>query len=282
MHVNIYQGLLLLSKILQISAEQCTSGTFRINPDKRNVKLRGFAYRTFENISPRACFQKCIRRTRCHSYNYNRASLRCEINNLKPMYVSEGDLQNESGYVYVEVHHYRGDPHFDPCVGNPCNDGEVCESLKNEKVVCILDDCKTPDEEIQNVALGKMCKQSSTYLNDHAGLAVDGLTNTSHHTEQDQAPYWWVDLGQIYNIMRIEVINRFHAAYRLHDLDIAVGIHLDDMSIFAHYTGPAAGNEHLVFQRSRYTDGRYIKLTITKGPEMLHVSEVNVMAYPVC
>ncbi|CAC5387689.1 unnamed protein product [Mytilus coruscus] len=281
MRLSIYQGLLLLYKLIQTSAEQCTSETFRINPDKRNVQLRGFTYRTFENISPRACFKTCIRRKRCHSYNYNRASLRCELN-LKPMYISEGYFQNMVGYVYAEVHHYRGDPLFDPCVGNPCDEGEVCESLKNEKVMCILDDCKTPNEAFQNVALGKMSGQSSTYNNEHAEHAVDGLTDTATHTQQDQSPYWWVDLGNIYNIMRIEVINKFTSGSRLHDLDITVGTHLDDMSIFAHYTGPAADNEHLVFQRSRYTDGRIVKLTITKGPEMLHVSEVNVIAYPVC
>ncbi|CAG2219535.1 unnamed protein product [Mytilus edulis] len=123
-----------------------------------------------------------------------------------------------------------------------------------------------------------MCGQSSTYKNVHAEYAVDGLTNTAHHTLKDQSPYWSVDLGRIYNIMIIEVIS----GVRLHDLDITVGTHLDDMAIFAHYTGPASDNEHLVFQRSRYTDGRYVKLTITKGPEILHVSEVIVIAYPTC
>ncbi|VDI35362.1 Hypothetical predicted protein [Mytilus galloprovincialis] len=121
-----------------MSAEQCTSETFRINPDKRDVKLRGFTYRTFEKISPRACFQKCIRRKRCHSYNYNRASLRCELN-LKSMCVSDGNFQIETGYVYVEINHYRGDPLFDPCVGNQCAEGEVCDSLQNKKVVCLMD-----------------------------------------------------------------------------------------------------------------------------------------------
>ncbi|VDI34091.1 Hypothetical predicted protein [Mytilus galloprovincialis] len=281
MRLCIYQGLLLLYKLLQTSAEQCLSETFQINPDKRDVRLRGFTYRTFENISPRACFKKCIRRTRCHSYNYNRASLTCELN-LKPMYISESYFKNMVGYVYVDVHHYREDPLFDPCVGNPCDDGEVCESLKNKKVMCILDECKTPTEAFQNVALGKMCGQSSTYNNEHAEYAVDGLTNTAPHTQQDQSPYWWVDLGSIYNIMRIEVINKFTCGSRLHDLDITVGTHLDNMSIFVHYTGPAADNEHLIFQLSRYTDGRYVKMTVIQGPEFLHVSEVIVIAHPVC
>ncbi|VDH92274.1 Hypothetical predicted protein [Mytilus galloprovincialis] len=127
-----------------------------------------------------------------------------------------------------------------------------------------------------------MCGQSSTYLNEYAEHVVDGLANTHHHTKQDQTPYWWVDLGNIYNIMRIEVINRHTSGYRLHDLDIAVGARLDIMSIFAHYKGPAKNYEHLFFQCNRYTAGRYVNLTITKGPEFFHVAEVNVIACPVC
>ncbi|CAG2248879.1 unnamed protein product [Mytilus edulis] len=228
MRLGIYQGLLLLYKLLQTSAEQCTSGTFQINPDKRDVKLRGFTYRTLENISPRVCFKKCIRRKRCHSYNYNRASLTCEFN-VKPMYISESYFQNMVGYVYVDVYHYR--------------------------------DCQTPTEAFQNVALGKMCGQNSTYRNKHAEYAVDGITFLQLLIRN------WISL---------------HIGYRLHDLDISFGTHLYDMSIFAHYTGPAVDNEHLVFHRSQYTEGRYVKLTITQGPEMLHPSEVIVVACPVC
>lgn len=57
MRLSIYQELLLHYKLLQVSAEQCTAKNFRINPDKRDAKLREFSYRTFENISPSACFQ---------------------------------------------------------------------------------------------------------------------------------------------------------------------------------------------------------------------------------
>ncbi|CAC5418043.1 unnamed protein product [Mytilus coruscus] len=216
MRLSIYQGLLLLYKLFQTSAEQCTSETFRINPDKRDVKLRGFTYRTFENISSRAYFKKCIRRKRCHSYNYNRVSLRCELN-LKPMYISEDYFKNVVGYVYAEVHHYRG-------------------------IV------KTPTEAFQNVAFERG-GQGSTYNNEHAEYADDGLTNTA----------------------LIRNRTSLHIGSRLHDLDITVGTHLDDMSIFAHYTGPAADNEHLVFQRSSVHRWSLCQTDHHQGPEMLHV-----------
>lgn len=31
------------------------------------------------------------------------------------------------------------DPLFDPCIGNQCAESEVCESLKNKMVVCLID-----------------------------------------------------------------------------------------------------------------------------------------------
>lgn len=74
----------------------------------------------------------------------------------------------------------------------------------------------------------------------------------------------------------------FYIGYRLHDLDIAVGNHIGDMSIYAHYIGPAANNEHLVFHRSQHKDARYVNLSITQGPGILQVSEVIVIAHPVC
>lgn len=286
MHISFYQGILILYKLLQVSDEQCTSETFRINPDKRNVQLRGFTYRKFEYISPRACFQNCIRRTRCHSYNYNRASLKCEIN-MKSREYSESNFQTQSGYIYVEIQHYRGDPVFDPCIDNPCKGGEVCEILKNQDTICVSDDCRIPNGEPENVALGKVTGQSSTYhefgANYSSEYAVDGLPKTFSSTLHEQLPYWWVDLETIYIIMRIEIINREVNGFMLHDLDIAVGPCLDDMSLFTHYKGPGKDGQHLVFQSKRYTDGRFIKLTITFGTTaLLNVAEVNVFTYPIC
>ncbi|XP_071141845.1 fucolectin-5-like [Mytilus edulis] len=152
----------------------------------------------------------------------------------------------------------------------------------NDKIDNLFLDCKIPKEEPRYVSPGKISGQSSTYDYRLAGKAVDGLTNSHSHTEKDNLPYWWVDLGNIYNIMRIEVINRFEHGYgsRLLDHDITVGPCLDDMSIFAPYIGPGKEADNLMFQRSRYTDGRFVKLTIIKGPEYLHVAEVIVFSYP--
>ncbi|VDI35367.1 Hypothetical predicted protein [Mytilus galloprovincialis] len=200
------------------------------------------------------------------------------------MCVSDGHFQNETGYAYVEINHYRGDPLFDPCVGNQCAEGEVCESLQNKKVVCLMDDCKIPNEEPQDVALGKFAYQSSQIYNQWAKYAIDGLYNTYQFTATEMSPYWWVDLGNIYNMMRIKIINMSGDGHghRLHDLDISVGPCLDDLSVFAHYKGPGKSGEHLVFQRRLYTDGRFVKLSIINVLGALNVHMVNVFAYPIC
>lgn len=107
MLVCLGQLLLLLVGIIMAFDDQFNSGIFRINPDKINTKLDGYNIRTFEKISPRICFDNCLRRPKCHSYNYNRHILRCELN-FQPERVSVDDFHNEVGFVYVEVGHYRG------------------------------------------------------------------------------------------------------------------------------------------------------------------------------
>ncbi|VDI09432.1 Hypothetical predicted protein, partial [Mytilus galloprovincialis] len=139
-----------------------------------------------------------------------------------------------------------------------------------------------PNEIPENVALRKPTQQSSTAQFDFPSFkAVDGLTHTISHTDLNVSPYLWVDLEIIYNIIRIEIINRADYGNRLHDLDITVGPRLDYMSMCAHFIGPGNDGEHLVFQcKGWYKDGRFVKMTIIKGPEYLQLAEVKVFGYP--
>ncbi|XP_052067179.1 uncharacterized protein LOC127706563 [Mytilus californianus] len=129
------QLLLLLADLLVIASAECKSGIWIMNPDRMNTRLTGYKIRTFDNIPPRICFDKCIRRPRCHSYNYNRHILRCELN-YKP---KTEHFHNDMGFVYVDVDHYRWDPMYDTCLGNPCKAGEVCETKKDRSVFCVKD-----------------------------------------------------------------------------------------------------------------------------------------------
>lgn len=70
-----------------------------------------------------------------------------------------------------------------------------------------------------NVALKKTAKQSSTGYDAPAALAVDGNTNghffeakSTTHTNQDQDPWWEVDLGKLIDVDKVVVWNRNDSA----------------------------------------------------------------------
>ncbi|XP_052062853.1 fucolectin-5-like [Mytilus californianus] len=149
-------------------------------------------------------------------------------------------------------------------------------------------DLKKHHSVIKNVALKKRTQQSSWYAKTRTLLnniccatdyANDGNPNTFSHTDYENLPYWWVDLGHVYDIKRIEIINRIQGSNgdRLHDVDITVGRSLKEMSLCAHYKGPGKTGEHLVFRCNRQMSGRYVKVTI-KGKEYLQLGEVMVFA----
>ncbi|CAC5391560.1 unnamed protein product [Mytilus coruscus] len=135
---SLGQLFLPLADLLVLASAECKSGIWSMNPDRMNTRLGGPKIRTFDHIPPRICFDKCIRRPRCHSFNYNRHVLRCELN-YKPKPGSVEHFHNEVGFVYVDVDHYRGDPMYDTCLGNPCNSGEICEIKKDGGVFCVKD-----------------------------------------------------------------------------------------------------------------------------------------------
>ncbi|XP_071168006.1 uncharacterized protein [Mytilus edulis] len=154
--------LLLLGNMLLVSTEQYKSGIFRINPDRLDTKFDRYRVSTFENISPRMCFDKCIRRPRCHSYNYNRHLLHCELN-YQPPYVSSSDFLNEVGFIYVEVDHYRGDPLYDTCLGNPCKPGEICEGTNDGGVVCVKEYEVIDEDDCTNLKKLNIRNESGVY-----------------------------------------------------------------------------------------------------------------------
>ncbi|VDI01937.1 plasminogen [Mytilus galloprovincialis] len=173
------------------SYDQFNSGIFRINPDKINTKLDGYNIRTFEKISPKMCFDKCLRRPKCHSYNYNRHILRCELN-FRPKYVSVDDFHNEVGFVYVEVGHYRGDPMYDTCLGNPCKSGEICENKKDAGgVVCVKDqEGKDYFGTVSTTKSGKTCQAwSKQEPHKHGFWAMNDESNYCRNLDGEQAPW---------------------------------------------------------------------------------------------
>ncbi|XP_063404561.1 fucolectin-like [Mytilus trossulus] len=157
---------------------------------------------------------------------------------------------------------------------------------KLEKMVTTLQqsiDNKCSNEHLKEVAKGKAAQQSSTYK-DHfpAGTAVDGNIGTFSTTQHEYNPYWWVDLGRIYRVKRIEVYSRKDCCgSRLYDTDVTVGPSLNNMSLCKYYKGPATTGEHVVLDCKDKMVGRYVKLVVKTGDKRayMQIAEVKVFAY---
>ena len=83
----------------------------------------------------------------------------------------------------------------------------------------VVDISGIPSQALVDVARGKPATQSSTQSNGPAGLAVDGNTNSDYgtpalgdgsctHTENGSDEWWQVDLGQTYQIQRVDIWHR--------------------------------------------------------------------------
>ncbi|XP_063402033.1 fucolectin-5-like [Mytilus trossulus] len=150
---------------------------------------------------------------------------------------------------------------------------------------CYTIDLQGQDDGISNVALLKGSNQSSLWSNTTSwrnntccstDYAIDGNPATFSSTSFEYLPYWWVDLGLVYNIKRIEIMNRPDCCgERLRNLDITVGPSINDMALCIHYTGPGLTGEHLVFHCNQNMSGQYVKVSIN-GTNHLQLAEVMV------
>ncbi|CAH1239458.1 CLEC10A [Branchiostoma lanceolatum] len=106
------------------------------------------------------------------------------------------------------------------------------DKVKMDKQVGILTDAvnRLIHKKVVNVALGKAANQTSTHGPGDASRAVDGDTNTTFdagtctHTQEEDNPTWWVDLGQSYTVERVVIFNRQdNSAERLNPFNIHIG-----------------------------------------------------------
>ncbi|XP_048580608.1 uncharacterized protein LOC5507741 isoform X2 [Nematostella vectensis] len=85
----------------------------------------------------------------------------------------------------------------------------------------------------KNLAHKKSAEQSSTAYNGHAERAVDENYSSSYdtksctHTENENNPWWRVDLGREHIITDVLIVNRYNNFERLKNFDVRVGIHQD-------------------------------------------------------
>ncbi|WP_209405491.1 Ig-like domain-containing protein [Pseudozobellia sp. WGM2] len=144
---------------------------------------------------------------------------------------------------------------------------------------------------LSNIALAGEASQSSTYGNGVAQLAVDGNTEGSspwtadlQHTNNENKPWWQVDLGSNSAIEEIHIYNRQGFEFRLKDFYIFISNEpfeisdtleslLTDSSVTNFYfNGEASIEEIIPFDK----EGRYVRIQLS-GNNTLHMAEVEIM-----
>uniref|UniRef100_A0A673I7F4 Fucolectin tachylectin-4 pentraxin-1 domain-containing protein n=1 Tax=Sinocyclocheilus rhinocerous TaxID=307959 RepID=A0A673I7F4_9TELE len=79
----------------------------------------------------------------------------------------------------------------------------------------------------ENVALWGKTSQSSTYAGSGPELALDGLLNSWTHTNEQNNPWWRVDLLKVYRVNRVTITNRESSYLRINGAVIRIGNFLD-------------------------------------------------------
>lgn len=151
------------------------------------------------------------------------------------------------------------------------------------------------DDGIPNVAIGKLCTQSSlsdwsrgTTLAEDAGGAVDGkiLGIGKFHTAVEDSPWWEVDLGDPYEIAEVRIFNRLDnaaIASRASYLAIEIGMERFDLAeaFKRELDEPFGGidGNPLVFRPSAAILGRFVRIRLLR-PGCLHLDQVQVYGEP--
>ncbi|KAK7910368.1 hypothetical protein WMY93_015052 [Mugilogobius chulae] len=142
-----------------------------------------------------------------------------------------------------------------------------------------------------NVAVKGEATQSSTLYPAEANRAIDGRRDTFYtesscsHTEQETAPWWRVDLGQIFMVSKVKVTNRGDCcAERLDGAEIHIGDSLtnngNDNPRCAVITHIPLGNTFTYTCESGIMLGRYVNLVLPGDVKILTLCEVEVYADP--
>ncbi|XP_078667082.1 uncharacterized protein LOC144908968 isoform X1 [Branchiostoma floridae x Branchiostoma belcheri] len=151
-----------------------------------------------------------------------------------------------------------------------------------------------------NVALGKTAFQTTTVgyhvpsmglqLSGEARLAVDGNTNGNFiensctHTDGEDNPAWWVDLGQSYPVIRVVIFNRMDSccSERLNPFNIHIG---GSSQVTAN---PKCGGDHRIDLSEPSISiscqemlGRYVGIRLTGSQSRaMNLCEVQVFSNP--
>ncbi|VDI33055.1 Hypothetical predicted protein [Mytilus galloprovincialis] len=116
-----------------------------------------------------------------------------------------------------------------------------------------------------------------------SGAGVDGIKGPKNffHTRYELEPFWWVNLGEVYEIQKVISTNRITQLYgsRLQKMLVHVGESLDtcEMKLCGQFVGPGVTGQVIVTPCLIFPKGKIVKLTsVNDRSEVFHLSEVEV------
>ncbi|XP_078702937.1 uncharacterized protein LOC144928473 [Branchiostoma floridae x Branchiostoma belcheri] len=138
-----------------------------------------------------------------------------------------------------------------------------------------------------NVALGRPTYQSSTGHGGVSARAVDGNRsphwghNSCTHTNEENDPWWYVDLGRHVTVDHVTIVNRRDCSERITPFDVHVGSSTDvarNRRCGGHHHFPPTETEKVV--NCGGLGGRYVGIRLPGKRRILTLCEVEIYASP--
>ncbi|XP_045183762.2 uncharacterized protein LOC123542151 [Mercenaria mercenaria] len=161
----------------------------------------------------------------------------------------------------------------------------VCLSNGNWNVTAV-DKCTKIDET--NVALRKTTAMSGVWNNHSGEKGVDGNTiqdlsgRSCFLTSSVNRPWWRVDLGAIFGIVRVELYNNLDNCcnWMTKDLKLSFGTSLQSMDVVGSVSGRIDDIHTFNFTLALAIEARYVQVHL-KGMGTLTLCEMEVLGFPI-
>ena len=140
-----------------------------------------------------------------------------------------------------------------------------------------------------NIALNQPAYQKSNLGSYYASRAVDGNRNTNlasgscSSTNRNFHPWWCVDLGAVFHVTRVTIVNRDVAAHRLNNINVGVmnsrpttPLQASSYDLCATFPGPGSANQVIVINCTQVCIYLFIERLVKSHPCDLQRAMKNV------
>ncbi|VDI41611.1 Hypothetical predicted protein [Mytilus galloprovincialis] len=233
------------------------------------------------------CAQLCSRMQICKSINFIALNKTCQINYAEPDGTMDG-LIKSVGNSFIAASTFPKEL-AGSCKGHDCKVNEVCIP-QSPNCICVplLEAfAGRGTREGSLVSQYKTTGQSTSYTcqaDEQCGseAGVDGIKGPKNmfHTHSELEPFWWVNLGEVYEIQKVISTNRINCCgEQLRKMLVHVGESLDTcgMKLCGQFVGPGVTGQVIVTPCSTFPKGQIVKLTsVNDRGRVFHLSEVEV------